>query len=386
MVQVEIPIELRRPEAVRDALQGRESGILSPSLALAMVPDLDIPKAQQLVLLEEALTNSDLEPRVRALAVGAYARAAGASAIRGLLDVLNQPGLKDEVAARAVHALGRLGTPEELQRLKSVEESASTGLLSSWAAFAQAMIVHRFGVTEVQVDLPDVDLQEPRQAKSGALLPWLRGRVGIPGGEVIEGVRQEFPHVNSRTYDVYELHCGRQLVAIVVDKRFLSRRGVQQLGRRPALPAFIAYVNHETGRFFPALVVLTRPQDSGRATVVIARTTGEPVFGGSGSLTRSGAEIELAAARAPGVAAVAARVRASDEGLEITGVSERRALPGSIPERTEPPSPIALGLPAVPRAQRRSARSPECGGWSLPGAAVGADSTAPTSMPMQLLR
>jgi len=82
--------------------------------------------------------------------------------------------------------------------------------------------------------------------------------------------------------------------------------------------------------------LLARHPLAGSETPV--RLTGQPVFLGTGSVESEGADIELTAAKTPGMPAVAGRVRMSGNTLEITGISERRAaVPGRIPESVEPP-------------------------------------------------
>jgi HEAT repeat protein len=164
MVRIEIAPRFRKPDVVKEALAGRIEQ-LPPSVAIAMVQDLDINESEQRRILHEALEDRGLETRVRAQAVSALASLGAESAVEELVGVLDQPDLEAEVASRAVTILGRMAGREQLDRLEAVKEAAATEVLRERAAFAQALIVHRLGLTVHRVDLPIAErLRTPESA------------------------------------------------------------------------------------------------------------------------------------------------------------------------------------------------------------------------------
>src|SRR5262245_49072128 len=88
VVRVDLPEEDVRPDVVREALAGRVPRV-PPSVALALVSDLNIPQTDQQALLQEAVQDRRLEQPVRAAAIRAYARLAAERAAPHLLQVLD---------------------------------------------------------------------------------------------------------------------------------------------------------------------------------------------------------------------------------------------------------------------------------------------------------
>lgn len=332
MVRVDIPDEDLRPDMMREALGGRVPRV-PPSAALALISELDIPLTDQQALLQEAVQDPDLEPHVRVAAVRAYMRLGAETAVPGLLEALESS--EQRVAGAAAGAIGQLGEPEHLPLLQRMRERVAGELPRRRAAFAEALIVHRFGVTDHDVELPAVDTQ-PAPLAVGAL-SFGSARPGRDRrARALSGIKQELPWLDTAKQDVYELQCGPRLIEIAVDRDFVGPDGVKALAQRRALPAVVAFQDVEYDEFNPGLVVLSRPNGKDGVTLLLTRLNGEPVYTGEGSVNRDEPEFELRSVQTPGIVSVIARVRFTARGVEITVVSDRYAAPAQSPERIEP--------------------------------------------------
>lgn len=332
MVRVDIPAEDMTPDVVREALAGQVPRI-PPSVGLALILDLDIPQTDQQALLQEAVQNPRLEQHVRAAAIRAYMRLGAESAAPDLLKVLDPSA--ERVAAAAAAALGQVGTPDHLSALQRMRNAGE--LLRRRVAFAEALIVHRFGVSDYDVEFPPVEAQQAPVAVGG--LVFTSSRPGLNRrARALEGIKREFPSLDLAKQDVYEIQCGPRLMEVAIDRDFVESDGPGTLAQRPALPAIVAFQDVEYDEFHPRLVVLSRPSGGGRITLLLTRLGGDPVYVGEGSVNRGEAEFELRSAQTPGIPAVNARVRVTAKGIEITGISDRSSAPSRSPAQAPEPS------------------------------------------------
>jgi hypothetical protein len=321
-----------RPDVLRDALAGRVPRV-PPSVALGAISELDIPRTDQQALLREAVRDESLEPHIRAAAVRAYLLLGAEAAVPDLVEALDSSD--ERVAAAAAAAIGQLGGPDHLPALRRVRDRLEAVFPRRQAAFAETLIVHRFGVTDHDVEFPSADTQPAPEAVGG--LPFTSVRPGRNRWiRALDGIRRELPVLDPAQQDVYELQCGPRLLEVAVALDVLGPDGLQALARRPALPAVVASHDEEHDEFSLSLLVLSRPSGTDRAALALTRLSGDVVYVGEGSVTGEEAAFELRAAQAPGIVPIAARVRLSAEGVEITGVSGRRAAPARSPDRIEP--------------------------------------------------
>jgi hypothetical protein len=316
-----------RPEVVREALAGRVPS-MPPSAALALIADLDISQTDQQTLLQEAVQDARLEQHVRAAAIRAYMRLGGESAAPDLLKVLDPAA--ERVAAAAAAALGQVGTPEHLPALRRIRNAGE--LLRRRVAFAEVLIVHRFGVSDQNVEYPPAEAQQAPATVGG--LAFTSARPGLNRrARALAGIKREFPSLDPAKQDVYEIQCGPRLMEVAIDRGFVASNGPEALGQRPALPAIVAFQDVEyDDEFHPRLLVLSRPSGRGRITVLLTRLGGDSVYVGEGAVNRGEAEFEVRSAQTPGIPAVNTRVRVTAKGVEITGTSERSSAPSRSPE------------------------------------------------------
>jgi HEAT repeats len=334
MVRIEIPEDQKRPEIVREALRGKVPRF-PPSLALDVVPDLDVPEAERRDILREALRDAGLEPHVRVAAIQTLGRVGPEEAVPELVELLAGPdGEDEEFAGAAVSVLGRLGGPDQLEQIERVKNSARSDLGRRRAAFAEALIVYRNRLTDREVELPPVE-EQPEPEPTGALTFISRRPGRDRRRRALEGLRREFPSIDPSAQDVHELQCGPRLMEVILDQQVTGPDGLQSLTERPALPAVVSFRSEETADFYPALLAFTTPQGGADVSLLVTRLEGAPMFSGKGSIEAGGAEAELRSVNTPGVPAVSARIRVTGRGFEITGISEVRAPAGDTPQQMD---------------------------------------------------
>jgi HEAT repeats len=331
MVNVDIPEEDLRQDVLREAIAGRVPTIPS-SVALTMLSDIDIPDVEPAVVLREVVRNEELESHVRIGAVRVYARVAGENSIPDLLAALESA--EDGIAAAAATALANVGTPDQLDALERVRDGAGGGLLRARAAFAEALIVHRFGLSDRPIALPAVDAQD--QPVGVGALAFASVRPG-PGrrDRALKAIKRDLPWFDVGKQDVHEVQCGPRLLEVAIDKDFLGSDGTDRLSRGPGTPAVVAMQDLEYDDFYPGLIALSQPAGQDRVTVRLNRLTGEAVYIGEAAVRKGEVELDLRAADEPGVAPLAGRVRITSKGVEISGVSDRRTAPKRHPRREE---------------------------------------------------
>jgi HEAT repeats len=337
MVRIEIPEDQKRPEVVREALRGRVD-LFPPSLALDLVPELDVPEEERRDIIREAVADRALEPHVRVAAVYSLAKLGPDVAVPELVKVVEASDADEEVRAAAAAVLGRFGTLEHLPPLETLRKSATSDVTRRAATFAETLIVHRTGNTKHEVDLPPAEAQ-PAPEPTGAIAFISRKPGSDRAKRALASVHRQFPSIDPKAHEVHELQCGPQLLEVIVSRAAVGTKTMKTLTTQPAMPAVIALRSEETNDFYPAYLVLTRPTRAGEISLVVTRLDGDPVFIGKGSIKAAAAEADLRAVKSPGIPAISARIRATDRGFEVSGHSARRGIPARRPQRVElPPS------------------------------------------------
>jgi hypothetical protein len=332
MVRIDIPEDQKRPDIVREAVRGHVD-MFPPSLALDLVSELDISDDERVEILREALADRSLEPHVRVAAVHALAKLPVERATAELAKAIDAEDDED-VAATAALLLGRIGGTEQLSQLERLKKSATSDLNRRRVAFAEALIVHRLGVTKHEVDLPPAQ-QQPEPEPVGALTLISR-KPGIDRAKrALASARRAFPSLDTTAHEVHELQCGPQLLEVIINKQAIGIKTMRTLTTRPSMPAIIALTSEETQDFYPAYIVLTRPERAGTISLLVTRLDGDPVFVGKGAIKTTTAEADLRAVKAPGIPAVSIRLRVGAQGFEISGRSAVRAFPATTPQRVE---------------------------------------------------
>jgi hypothetical protein len=328
VVRFDISAEQLRPDILRNALTGRVEGV-PPSAALALIAQGALPGTDRATAIREIVENTALEPFLRAGAVRAFPRTDVAVARTALSAFLGSD--VERVVAEAAGVLGQIGAPEHLPALRRARDGARVAFVQRRIAFAETLIVHRFGITDSDVSFPEVvTVGEAPRAQGG-----LSFRSGPPGVErrrqAIGAVTDEFAALDAAAQDVIEVQCGPRLMEVVVAREAL-RDGGRSVARVPALPAVVATQDPEDGQFSAAWAVLTRPLPGGRFSILLVSLgNGDPVYVAEGALDGAEPVFDLRTARSPGVTPVTGQIRLTASGLQITGNSAVRAQPARTP-------------------------------------------------------
>jgi len=329
VVYVDNPQVEMRADVLQDALAGRSSSV-SPSQALALISQLDLPESDQQRILQAAVENSELTPQVRAAAVRSYSRGSGDAAVPVLLDVLETA--EPRVIAAAATALGQVGTPEHLPALDAVRTRVDDNLALERSAFAAKLIAHRFRISERDLEEPVIETY-PDPVGTGAssfvgVVPGPQRRLGA-----LTAARLELPGLDAAESDVVEIQCGPRLLEVIVAREFLQPGTGNDVMQSPALPAVVVSQDPEHGTFDLSLLVLSRPVSGNRLNLQLARPSGEPIYLGEGTVSDGTLAIDLRSVQAPGVVPIAARVWVTATHFEISGFSDRRTtIPANSPE------------------------------------------------------
>jgi hypothetical protein len=328
-VHLDIPEADLREDVIVEAVAGGVPGI-SPSAALSLLAEVDLAGVDRQRLVRDAVRNAELDPQVRAGAVRVYARMAGAGSVPVLLQALDDRA--ERVATAVATALGRVGTPDELEVLQRLRAGDGGQVLRARATFAEVLITHRFGLTNRELVLPPVEVL-PAPASAGALA-FTGVRPGLARRDrVLKAINRELPAFDVGKQDVYEVQCGPRLLEIAVDRDFAGLDGADRLRSRPAAPAVIAMQNQEHDDFYPGLVALSAPDGKDGVAVRFSRLSGDAVYVAEGLVKGGELELELRAVRAPGATPLAGRIRLTTSAIEISGISGTRSVPARIPQK-----------------------------------------------------
>ena len=330
MVRLDLPGEDFDPSALREALAGRVPGV-PPSAVLGRMAGAELPDVEAASLLREVALSSEFDVAVRAGAVGNLMRLSPGVALATSADLVANEN--DLLSSTAALALGRLGAPDQLPYLEPGRRAKAGVLTRRSTAFAEMLIVHRFGLTDREVVLPELDVL-PAPPGAGAMTFVSVQPGAMRRREALGQVSADLSWVNAEDHDAVELQCGARLLEIIVANDLGTAGGRRALAEKPAVMAVVAAKGFERDEFVTSLLALSRPTVAGELSVLVTRLTGEPVYVGDGAVTESALDITLHAVRSPGSTAVAVHARVSDDGFELAGTAGRSPKePGKAPQR-----------------------------------------------------
>lgn len=254
---------------------------------------------------------------VRRVAVGALARLGTQDAVHSLERAAGSDNAL--VAASAVKALGRVGTPASLPMVVAAERRLG-GRSADRAAVAAALIAHRHGL-----DGPDLP-----HLPASALLdpPDLETESGGAQPVAAERARAAVSDIGSRPFGVgvlaersYQLPGVRERLVLLNEE---IGNDLSVLGERRWILAVVATWFDDRPGFGPSHAILTSPSTPGHLDVGVVRSTGLQELRGTGRLTGGRVTVDLRAVARPGAAAVLLQLAIDADGLEVLGYAATR--------------------------------------------------------------
>ncbi len=240
--------------------------------------------------LTSVALNPELDPSVRTLAVGVLGRRQTPAAIEALRSATGTDELS--VARRAIERLGKVGVPGDLallRRLRAPDPTTEQIIRS-----AKEFISYRHGLGEYTVSVP----QRALAATTDDAVPIRTGAPTKTMLQALELVPANTPGIRAGARPARRLQCGSRELALLVDED-ARRDGMRTLAERQAVPAVVAMLNPETGRYDAAYYLLTDPVGRGRLRIAGVRTSGRVALRGTGVIDGSTVRFEVNATELP---------------------------------------------------------------------------------------
>ena len=318
----------RTPEGVLRALHGEQT-TLTLGVALGLLPELDLPENEKVAAILD-FTDQQREPAVRRAAIRTLGLVGGERALDALRAVLSSETDGRSVGEAAL-AIGWIGGPEDIERLREAAERTRSPFAEERAAVGTWLLAHRHGLqmdlpTYPRSEVPDLEVQAPQVQVTSSRLDDRR-RQQAEG--LLRGAAYVGPHP-VQPAAVAAFRCGEREYIVITGRDTTP----EVIRRQPTLLAIVLAQLEETDELTPKYVVLTRPDGDGLAALVTS-TTGEPVFRGGGRIEGATVTLELRAVAAPGAIATEVAVLAEEDSIDVTGQSEA----GAAQRRTPTASP-----------------------------------------------
>lgn len=278
-------------------------------------------------LLAQVLENPREVRRHKAAAAVALGRVATPLAEQTLLR--NLVDTADSALQEVLLSLGRIGGPGAIAAIDAVR-LAPRHPAARTAAYAAALIAHRFGLPGHELPLP----------AAGDLLPLPAGQTrpiefgpaeSTDPREVLESMKGQPYGIEFDAAALTWVRCAGEVNVICPNREFLGP-AVRELQKRPAIPALVALQSPETGEHSVSYVVFSRPAGVDEVALTVHRCTGKLALAGGARITGSRLHFELGSVRHPGAWAVLLRGSLEDGRFQVTeGIGsttpEKRRMP-----------------------------------------------------------
>jgi hypothetical protein len=299
---------------VRAAVLGQRSRLRRSEAFAVFAP---IESSDRVSVLTEVLTSERERLTVRRLAAIALGRTDSVDAQQPLIKVLDNAGQYPSLAADALRALGRVGTPDALPAIDSLLAGDNEGLILEAARFGGALIAHRFRIRDDSHSLAVPDALEPVHLEEMTPL-----RILTPAATDAENIKESlgatpygaFLSVRTMT----PLECQGSRYTICLDERFAAAGNAQTLAVEPAFLGTIALYSDENGRHSVCYTLLTQPTSDRRARLIAPHCSGRDGLVGEIRFERDEMRFRLAATDRPGAVPVLLEGVADERGLRFT--------------------------------------------------------------------
>ena len=234
---------------------------------------LDPPQLKR--TLRSMALDRDLDRGMRLQALAAIGRDTQTSS----LNTLREAAADDDsvVAQRAIERLGKLGTIEDLDRIKAIRTGNRTTQRVLRAA--KCFLSYRAGLGQYRHDVPSRSLGASTEAaealRTGTLTKSLQERVDLVGVDV--------PGVDVDLEGALRVQCPTKTYIFVPNREHVGS-GMGQLTQRQTLLGVLVTENLETGTYDPAFYLMTDPAKQDRFHVFGVRSSGRVALYGTGSI------------------------------------------------------------------------------------------------------
>ena len=244
--------------------------------------------------LDRTLTDLALDPGadrgMRTKAVTTLADRANATALDGLRSLL---AVEDElVRQRAIERLGKVGAPQDIDRLRRIQAQSRTTLRVLRTANCFLSYRHRLGT--YRLDRPKRELPaesaEAVSLRAGAATTKMTNRMALVE-PTVRGLSLVLPPAR-------RLVCGLSELALMMNEAIASQ-GLTTLGERQGVPAVLVMYNEETGAYDPVYYLMTDPIRAGRFSISGVRGSGRVGLHGSGAVEGDSISFEVHATDTP---------------------------------------------------------------------------------------
>lgn len=240
-------------------------------------------------LLGELALDDQADQSVRVSAVAALGRNTLLSSLDGLRATL---AADDEaVKQRAIERLGKVGTADDVETLKSVRTGNRTTQRVLRTAKSFLSYRHRLGAYRI-------DEPTHRLAADAGATPVRSTTPTVKMLNAMELVAPSVPGIALGPTPLRRLVCGGDEYALMWNDA-LGGGAATTLADRQGIPAVLLSYNHETGVYSPAYYFFTDPTSGGRVRIAGLRGSGRVGLAGQGEIDAEALSFELNATETP---------------------------------------------------------------------------------------
>lgn len=243
--------------------------------------------------LEAIVADPARPPEVRTIAtVGLGSLRDGRSAAALLKAAASKDGA---LARRAIEALGRMGTPDTLPRLRRM--TAVPAAAQKSLAFARSLIAYRHGLEGERLALPRGARVTPIDRARAASLPV--GRLSAAAWATLKpALHGADTSVAPAARPPVEIRCGKDRFLLFMHPMIEGDAPGRALAR-PVVAAVLMKWSPTLTRWFLAEYIFSHPAPGGAAQLLGTRPTGSMVHAGRASADGASLRVELQALDTP---------------------------------------------------------------------------------------
>ncbi len=281
-------------DLIRNVAAGRDTSFSRiQALELLQVSNFSDKVCDFQLLLENGQESSE----IRHLAARGLYKVNTPEAVNILIE--NSQVQDERILTTVMKGLGRIGSENALEAIARVRDRAP-GVAAFQAEFAAALISQRFGLSGNDLRVPDNS--EYLQPTNDTNRSFHVTRPSEHEAQVcLQSLADQPFGIQYSGNNLYNIKCGRNNWMLVLNQEFANLDAVQILQSRKAFPGVIAAKYEETGLYSTAFLLFTSPTDQPNIlNLLVHRSTGEQVFGGTAQVEGSKANFSIRSISRPG--------------------------------------------------------------------------------------